>query len=261
MLGIRPLPGSGAGIDSPVVKEPRTHWWFRPILAGATIHDRVLACAGTLVGIAAIALVAHEMQDRTAGDVWLLAPVGASAVLVFAVPASPLAQPWPVIGGCTISAAVGFAFGHLIDYQPLAAGLAVGFALAAMTVTRSLHPPGGAAALTAVLAVPAGVDSGPLFPLVAIAIDAVAVVLIAFAFHKLVTRHSYPHTAPKAVPAVPDPLIPAISRRGFEPEDVDAVLARIGENFDISRSDLETILTAVEAEAALRESAEHTLPR
>lgn len=237
------------------------HWWFRPILAGATIHDRILACLGTLVGIGVIAFVAHELRDSTGGDIWLLAPVGASAVLVFAVPASPMAQPLPVIGGCTVSAAVGFAFGHLIDYQPLAAGLAVGFAIAAMTVTRTLHPPGGAAALTAVLAVPAGADSGPLFPLVAIALDSAAVVVLAFAFHRHFSGHSYPHVPAKVAPAVPDPLLPAISQRGFEPEDVDAVLARLGENFDISRQDLESILAAVEAEAGLRESAEHTLPR
>ena len=188
------------------MKETRTHWWFRPILAGAPIHDRVLACLGTLAGIGLLALVTHELQERSGGDIWLLAPVGASAVLVFAVPASPMAQPWPVFGGCTISAAVGFACGHLIGYEPLAAGLSVGLAIAAMTVTRTLHPPGGAAALTAVLATSASTESGPLFPLVAIALDSGAVVLLAWSFHHLASGHSYPHVAPKAAPAVPDPL-------------------------------------------------------
>jgi len=237
----------------------RDHWWFRPILAGATVHDRVLACLGALFGIGLIALVANEMRDSS-GDVWLLAPVGASAVLVFTVPASPLAQPWPVIGGCAISAAIGFGFGHLIGFQPAAAALAVSAAIAAMTVTRTLHPPGGAAALTAVISVHGGTDAGPLFPLVAIALDSVAVVLLAVAFHRLVTHHSYPHVAREVARHVPDPMLPAVARRRFEPEDVDAVLARIGDSFDISREDLESILAAVEAEAGLRESAEYVLP-
>src|SRR5690242_14828578 len=108
---------------SPSKKSDRgTHWWFRPILTGVTPRDRVLACLGTLVGIGLIAFGAHLMTDLTDGEIWLLAPVGASAVLVFAVPASPMAQPWPVAGGCAISAAVGLGVGHLIGYQPLAAG-------------------------------------------------------------------------------------------------------------------------------------------
>lgn len=227
-------------------------WWFAPILAGATPGDRALACLGAIAGIGVIGVVAVLAGRETSGDIWMLAPVGASAVLVFAVPASPLAQPWPVIGGCAISAAIGLGLGHLIGYDPLAAGLAVGLSIAAMTLTRSLHPPGGAAALTAVFAVPAGAASGPVFPLLAITLDACALVVLGWAFHLLVTRHSYPHRAPPVTAAVRDPLIPGISRRGFEPEDVDAVLTRIGDSFDISREDLESILAAVEAEAATK---------
>ena len=79
----------------------------------------------------------------------IVAPMGASAVLVFAVPASPLAQPWPVVGGNAISALVGVVVARVVADPVIAVGLAVSLAIAAMSLTRSLHPPGGAAALTA----------------------------------------------------------------------------------------------------------------
>src|SRR3546814_11714629 len=78
---------------------------------------------------------------------WLVAPLGASAVLVFAVPASPLAQPWPVIGGNLLSAAVGIFMGQVVGTPLIAAGMSAGAAIALMSLGRCLHPPGGACAL------------------------------------------------------------------------------------------------------------------
>ena len=76
---------------------------FRPILAGATLRGRALACLGAIVGIALTGLVAALVTGYGALLPLIVAPIGASAVLVFAVPASPLAQPWPVVGGNTLS--------------------------------------------------------------------------------------------------------------------------------------------------------------
>ncbi|MFD1837338.1 HPP family protein [Paracidovorax cattleyae] len=83
---------------------------------------------------------------------WLVAPIGASAVLVFGVPASPLAQPWPVVGGNALSALVGVACAALVPDPALAGALAVALAIALMVRLRCLHPPGGAAALFVVMA-------------------------------------------------------------------------------------------------------------
>ena len=74
----------------------------------------------------------------------LIAPFGASCVLVFALPQSPLAQPRNVIGGHMISTLVGLCAYHLIGASPLSFGLAVGLAIAAMLLTAPLHPPAGA---------------------------------------------------------------------------------------------------------------------
>ncbi|WP_426045986.1 HPP family protein, partial [Brevundimonas sp. DWP1b2] len=68
---------------------------FRPILPGTTIIDRVVACIAAMIGIAATGLATRWMLGSEGpASLMMVASMGASAVLVFAVPASPLAQPW-----------------------------------------------------------------------------------------------------------------------------------------------------------------------
>lgn len=75
---------------------------------------------------------------------WLIAPFGATCVLLFAVPTSPLAQPRNVIGGHFITALVGLTALYLFGDSMLVLSLAVGIAIGAMQYTRTLHPPAGA---------------------------------------------------------------------------------------------------------------------
>ncbi|TIW91367.1 MAG: hypothetical protein E5V59_20545, partial [Mesorhizobium sp.] len=133
---------------------------FVPILAGATLRERLVACIGATIGIALTGVIASLVLGNGPHVPLLVAPMGASAVLLFAVPASPLAQPWSIIGGNTISALVGVIVAHFIHETALASGIAVALAIAAMSFTRCLHPPGGAAALTAVLGGPAVISAG-----------------------------------------------------------------------------------------------------
>lgn len=213
---------------------------FQPILPGAHAADRLLACLGAACGIAFAALVS-TLLPLQAGDVPLLvAPLGASAVLVFAVPASPLAQPWPVIGGNTLSALVGIAVYHLLPSEPaLAASVAVGGAILAMSLLRCLHPPGGASALTAVIGSPAVHAAGFGFAFLPVALNSVSLVAAGLLFHRF-SRHSYPHR-PAPAPAA-----------GFHLADIDAALEDMHESFDISRADLDALLSRAELHAAQR---------
>ncbi|MGO7623898.1 HPP family protein, partial [Rhizobium ruizarguesonis] len=79
----------------------------------------------------------------------IVAPMGASAVLLFAVPARPLAQPWSIIGGHTISALMGIIAAYFMRDSIIATGVGVSLAIGAMSFARCLQPPGVAAALTA----------------------------------------------------------------------------------------------------------------
>lgn len=218
---------------------------FSPILAGATLRDRVIACVGAGIGIVVAGLSGAWAFDPQVAML-IVAPIGASAVLVFAVPASPLAQPWPVIGGNVISALVGVTVAKLVPVEALAAGLAVAGAILAMSLTRSLHPPGGASALIAVIGGPAVAQAGYGFALVPVGVNAVVLAAAGVAVHRW-SGHSYPH---RAVPAggrmLPPPRTPP------HPEDIDRALADLGETFDVSRADLALLLQRVDDHAATR---------
>jgi CBS domain-containing membrane protein len=223
-------------------RQPGVSAWFRPILAGAQARDRSIAALGAVAGIALTMWLGAQVPALADGLPAIVAPLGASAVLVFAVPASPLAQPWPVIGGNTISALVGMAACRWVPDATLAAGVAVGAAIAVMSLLRCLHPPGGAAALTAVIGGPAIHAAGYAFAFVPVAVNSVALVALGWLFHRAAGR-SYPH---RVVPA-PAPLPP-----GFHLADIDAALAEMGEGFDIAREDLNALLTRAEQHARRR---------
>ena len=215
---------------------------FRPILPGATIIDRVVACIGAVIGIAATGLVARWMGGSdTSASMLMIASMGASAVLVFAVPASPLAQPWPVIGGNIVSAGVGVAIAHLIDDPMLGGGVAVGAAIAMMSLLRCLHPPGGGTALIPVLAGLGAPAASWLFPILPVALNAALLLVVAWTFHR-VSGHRYPRRAN------PEPA-PQLS---INDEDIAHALAQLHEPLDVNVRDLQIIATLAAEHARRR---------
>ncbi len=229
--------------------------WTGLILPGATLRDRALACCGALAGIGLTALVCSAMFRHDSYLPLLVAPIGASAVLLFAVPASPLAQPWPIIGGNTISALVGVAVSHLVHDPMIAVGLAVALAIAAMSLTRCLHPPGGAAALTAILGGHSVVIAGFVFAFVPVALNSILLVMCGWIFHKF-SRHTYPHRSEPIRSSVvgTHDIAPQI-RSGFQAEDLNAALKDFGEPLDIQKGDLDRLLRQVELHALTRSNA------
>lgn len=216
---------------------------FTPLLAGGNFRDRLIACVGALIGISATA----EICAAGPGGMLLVAPIGASAVLLFAVPASPIAQPWPIIGGNIVSAAVGIVVAQFVPDWRIAAGLAVGFAILFMSLLRCLHPPGGGTALLPVIGGASVQQAGLGFALWPVGVNALVLVLAGMLFHRL-SGHSYPHRpVPLAGQQVTVPDDPR-----FRPEDVDAALAELGETFDVARADLDLLFQVAERHAGLR---------
>ena len=118
---------------------------------------------------------------------FLMAPFGASCVLVFGLPASPLAQPRNVIGGHTLTALTGFVFLYLLGDSWWAVGLAVGTAIAVMQLTRTTHPPAGANPILVMMSAPAA--SFLLFPVLS---GALLVVLTGLFINNLSSTRTYP---------------------------------------------------------------------
>nr|WP_235837759.1 HPP family protein [Chitinasiproducens palmae] len=190
----------------------------------------------------AIGILLAGLLSRWGGGgagAWLVAPMGASAVLVFAVPASPLAQPWSVIGGNSLSALVGAVCAMAIPDPALAGAAAVGIAIGVMFQMRCLHPPGGAAALLCALGA-----VGVKFVLFPVLVNCLLLTATGIAYNRLLGRR-YPH-----VPHAP-PAAPARSSR-FSATDLDAALAHYNQVLDVSRDDLEALLQYAEAAAYQR---------
>ena len=150
----------------------------------------VLGSIGAGTGLAVTSMFSHWLLGEV--NLWFIAPMGASAVLLFGVPSSPLAQPWSIVGGNVVSALIGVTVGMWVPQLALACGLAAGLAIAAMYFLRCLHPPGGAVALTAILG-GAGVHSaGYHFVLTPVLLNSMMLALLAIIFNNLVGRR-YPH--------------------------------------------------------------------
>lgn len=231
---------------------------FSPILAGATLKERLWGCLGALIGICVTGYICGLALGDHSQLPLIVAPIGASAVLLFAVPASPLAQPWSIIGGNTISALVGVSVVYFVKEPLIAIGLAVSLAILAMSLTRSLHPPGGAAALTAVIGGVAVSRAGFLFPFVPVAINSIILVVLGVVLHRLAGRQ-YPHrlaTTPINTHKTSDP--PAAIRVGFNTADIDAAIIDLDETLDVSREDIDALLRRVELRALLRTHGELT---
>ena len=109
-------------------------------------------CFG-LLGIALVYWTSALLAPGGASTL-VVASMGASAVLLFAVPHGPLSQPWALIGGHMVSAFIGVSCATLVPDTITAAALAVGLAIGAMHLLRCIHPPGGATALAAVVSGP-----------------------------------------------------------------------------------------------------------
>lgn len=223
----------------------RQHALMIAVPVDRATRDRLFAGLGALVGIVATGLLVGGLIGVGAHMPLLVAPIGAAAVLLFAVPASPMAQPWAAIGGNLVSAVVGVTVMKLGLPPMLSAGLAVGGAICAMALLRCLHPPGGAVALTAVLGGPAIHGLGYGFVLAPVGIGTVLLLAMAWGFHRF-SGHSYPHSA-KHIAVPPQPLPNDFSR-----DDLRRAIEQYPDLLDVDFADLEELLLAAEHNAAAR---------
>ncbi|MGH8491521.1 MAG: HPP family protein [Moraxellaceae bacterium] len=222
---------------------------FIPAPVSAGWRERFYGALGACIGLIITEGISHQALGHA--NPWFIAPMGASAVLLFAVPASPLAQPWSIIGGNLLAAFIGVSCSVLIEDRGLAAGFAVGLSIAAMFALRCLHPPSGAVALTAVLGGPSVQALGYSFVFWPVLLDSLLLLSVALIFNNaLRRRYPHPHTLPRNHHKTSDPL--PSQRSGFTPSDLDAVLTARNEILDISKDDLEEILLAAEARAQER---------
>ncbi|MGE8175144.1 HPP family protein [Pseudomonas fluorescens] len=179
----------------------------------------------------------------------LIGPLGASAVLLFAVSSGALAQPWSILGGYLCAAVVSLLVAHVLGRTLGSACLAAGMALILMCWLRCLHPPAGALALLLVVADPATIamewrELGPVM------LAATCMLFSALVYNNL-TRIRYPkgHSEPVAVVPADHPPADALA---ITAEDLKLALADMQEFFDVTPEDLEQLIHASELHAKRR---------
>ena len=157
----------------------------------ASHAEKAISALGGCVAILGVAAVAILTLGADASGL-LVASMGASAVLLFAVPHGPLSQPWPLLGGHLVSALIGVTCAQFIASDLLAAGLAVGLAIGAMYYLHCIHPPGGATALSAVVGGEAVRSLGYQYVLTPVLLNVAVILLVAVGFNALFRWRRYP---------------------------------------------------------------------
>lgn len=224
-----------------------------PAVARVSGAEAMRAGLGALIGLGLTGLFLLSPQIDPELGLYLVAPFGASAVLLFAVPNSPLAQPWSAIVGNTVAAFVGVAVCLLVPDQTLRIALAVGLAITATILCRAVHPPAGAVAMTAAMSPDAIAQLGFWFTLAPIAVGTATLVVLATLYARLTGRH-YPfrqfddpgkHATEDRNPT---------ERLGLSEQELTGILERYSQSFNLGVEDLARLIGAAELQAAAQSS-------
>jgi CBS domain-containing membrane protein len=222
---------------------------FGPAVARTSSLDAIRAGLGALVGLGLTGLFVLSPSVDLRLGLYLVAPFGATSVLLFAVPNSPLAQPWSAVVGNTVAALVGVAVCMFVNDPVLRIALSVGLAISATIILRAVHPPAGAVAMTAAMSPDAIHHLGFWFALTPVALGTTALVIVAIAYAKLTGRH-YPlrqfddpnhHGTKDAEP---------LERLGLSEGELTNILERYRQSFNLGVEDLARLIGAAELQAA-----------
>ena len=155
--------------------------------------DHFWSFLGAFFGIGLIAFL-QSQQISEIENVFLIGSFGASSVLVYGAVNSPLAQPRNLIGGHVLSALVGVTVYKLCpDILWLNASLAVAFSIVVMQITKTMHPPGGATALIAILPSEKIQALGYWYALSPVLSGAIILLIVALIFNNIPKGRKYPH--------------------------------------------------------------------
>lgn len=199
--------------------------------------EKLVSALGGFLGILLISVITFQTTGVD-GAVVIVPSMGASAVLLFAVPHGKLSQPWALVGGHIVSAVIGVICFKLVADTFLAASLAVGVAIAGMHLLNCIHPPGGATALVAVIGGPAIHELGFDFVLVPIFINTLVILIVAVGFNAFFPWRRYPASLVKKTQQSDHDEADAIDMSGITQDDLDYAMKKIDLLIDITVGDL-----------------------
>lgn len=224
-----------------------------PAVARVSGVEAIRAGLGALIGLGLTGLFLLSPQIDQELGLYLVAPFGASSVLLFAVPNSPLAQPWSAIVGNTVAAIIGVAVCLLVPDQTLRIALAVGLAVTATILCRAVHPPAGAVAMTAAMSPDAIEQLGFWFAIAPIAVGTTTLVILATLYARLTGRH-YPFRQFDDLSKHATEDRNPTERLGLTEHELTGILERYSQSFNLGVEDLARLIGAAELLAAAQSS-------
>jgi len=202
---------------------------FRPGYDPVHLSEKFRSGFAAFMGILLLGASLHFLPGENGFHLAVFASMAAAAVLLYAAPHSPMAQPWPLVCGNLVSGLIGWLFSLLIPDPVLAAACAVGTAVLAMHLLNCLHPPGGATAMIMVLGAEQFHQHGWLWAALTVAANALLSLVLALSINNLLPGRHYPqrHAAQ-----------PRARRGALAAVDIEWALAQMDGVIDVSEEDL-----------------------
>lgn len=220
-----------------------------PTAAAVPATEALRAGVGAVIGLAVAAGLAVVASPDLWLGIYLIAPFGATSVLIFAAPNSPLAQPWPAVVGNTLSALVALLVCRVAGDPMIAVPASVGAAVMAMALCRATHPPGGAVAMTVAIGADKIVPLGLGFALMPVGLGTALLVAIAAIYaHATGRRYPFRQFGEPNTHGTADPEAP--ERLGLTEEDLAGILVRYNQSLNLGVEDLARLIAAAEMQAA-----------
>ncbi len=218
-----------------------------------TLKSKIYALIACFCAIFFIALVTHIFALGP-GYPMIVASMGASSVILFFIPNSPLAQPWPFAGGQILSAIVGMSCALYIDEVASAAATAVGGSVLIMLLFRCLHPPGAATSLAPIMAGPSLTGIGYEFVLQPVALNVIAMLILSIFINRWVFKLDYPTPLkPRQSPSASDSGQQNVhASPTVLSGDIEQALSELDIFIDMSSQNLSDILNKIEMNAFKR---------
>ena len=220
-----------------------------PTAAVVPLREALRAGLGAALGLVATAACALALSPDAWLGVYLIPPLGASSVLLFAAPNSPLAQPWPTILGSTVAALTATIVCWFVRDPLVRVPMAVGLAIVVMALCRATHPPGGAIAMSVAVGVGPSADLGLGFALLPVAAGTAILVLVATLYARATGRR-YPFRQFQEPNTHGTTDRPAVERLNLTEEELTDILVRYRQSLNLGVEDLARLIAAAEMQAA-----------
>lgn len=202
---------------------------FKPGFDPVPISEKLRSGLIALVSVLLLGFALHALSNG-GFPLIMLSSMAAAAVLLYAVPHSPMAQPWPLVGGNLVAGLVGWICSLYIPDPIIATACAAGLAISAMHLAHCLHPPGAATAVVMVLNAPQLHQHGWQWAATSLVVNVLLSLLLALVLNNLVPGRHYPVRRGVTKPT-------GISCE-LKPEDIEWALTQMDGVIDVTEEDL-----------------------